>query len=109
MKLSEVEFEEIMDWLNALDQDTHSCRDAIRETMMSVPAVDRLMHIIHNAQMDGADETMLMRTRDINNTLIALYQLEQGHTPPKKEKKQPSRTSTRSCARQPRSPRRKTG
>ncbi len=40
------------------------------------------MFIFNNALENGAEEVMLMRNRDIVNTLIALHQLEQSKLPP---------------------------
>ncbi|GMW01527.1 MAG: hypothetical protein AMXMBFR84_26640 [Candidatus Hydrogenedentota bacterium] len=87
MRISEVNFDQFMAWLGALDEDIASCEDAVRETMENVPLVERLMFIFNNALEDGAEEIMLMRNRDIANTLIALHQLEQGKLAPSRRTK----------------------
>jgi hypothetical protein len=82
MNIADVEYEEFLDWMVALEKNLLSCQEALEESLKNVPVVEHLMSIFSTGSEYGVEEAMLIRNRDIINVLISLRQLEQGNLAP---------------------------
>jgi hypothetical protein len=79
MKLSDIDFDEYLEWMGKFDEDPEGTKDLLMDAANEVPVIERLLMIMQNARDHGAPEDMIRRNADQIQCFAALYQLEKEH------------------------------
>ena len=80
--LADVEFEDFLAWIGAIEGMENGIKEDLLEAMSTVPLIERLMTIYVNATERKAAKRDLQRNSAIVNALVAVHFIMKGRTRP---------------------------
>ena len=82
MTLADIQFDDFLEWLEALENMDDQTQEDLQEAARNVPFLGKLIMTHANAMRQGAPDQNLQRSSAIINALVAAHFILEGRTKP---------------------------